>query len=98
MVESFVEGVRWGVWLLGAITPIAVLIAVSVTLFRLLSRETFVVGELVEDDEDLPDLDFDFEKDPETFKPEVFSSQCLRSTLTGEPAAPGITSRNRATI
>ncbi len=84
MVESFVEGVRWGVWLLGAIAPIAALIAISVTLFRLFSRETFVVGELIEDDEDLPDLNFDFEEDPETFKPEV-DVRYMPSTIVRPP-------------
>ncbi len=84
MVESFVEGVRWGVWLLGVATPAAAIAAIAVTLFRLLGRETFVVGELVEDDDDLPDLNFDFEEDPETFKPEI-DVRYMPSTIVRPP-------------
>lgn len=84
MVESFVDGVRWGVWLLGVVTPIAATIAIPVTLFRLLGRETVVVGELIEDEDDLPDLDFDFEGDPETFRPEV-DVRYMPSTIVRPP-------------
>ncbi len=84
MVESFVEGVRWGVWLLGAMVPVAAIIGLAVTLFRLLGREIVVVGELVEDDDDLPDLDFDFGEDPEIFKPEV-DVRYMPSTIVRPP-------------
>ena len=84
------EGVRWGIWLLGAITPVAALAAIAVTLFRLFGRETYVVGELVEDDDDLPDLDFS--KDPEVFAPEV-DVKYMPSTIV---RPPNVVSREEA--
>lgn len=82
MVESFLDGVRWGLFLIGVVSPALAVVAVSIGLGRLFGREPILQGELIEDDEDLPDLDF--EGDPETFNPEV-DVRYMPSTIVRPP-------------